>query len=158
MKKVLKIILAIVLFIFIAIQFYQPALNLDKRQVYTTDFTQFYKMPVQVKAMFQTSCYDCHSNNTNYVWYDYIQPARALVENHIKNAKEDLNFNEWGYIHKQETRKIIKLNQRTNRNEANAPVLIYTDAQRCKTELRANQNFNRLAKRTGMSFINKISK
>ena len=95
MKKVLKIILAIVLFIFIGMQFYQPALNVDKGQVYTTDFTQFYKMPVQVKAMFKTSCYDCHSNNTNYVWYDYVQPMRALVENHIKNAKEDLNFNEW---------------------------------------------------------------
>ena len=65
MKKVLKIILAIVLFIFIGMQFYQPALNVDKGQVYTTDFTQAYKMPVQVKAMFQTSCYDCHSNNTN---------------------------------------------------------------------------------------------
>ena len=95
MKRVLKIMLAIVLFIFIAIQFYQPALNVDKGQVYTTDFTQVYKMPVEVKAMLQTSCYDCHSNNTNYVWYDYVQPARTLVENHIKNAKEDLNFNEW---------------------------------------------------------------
>jgi len=88
--------LAIVLFIFIAIQFYQPALNIDKGQVYTSDFTQVYKMPVEVKAMFQNSCYDCHSNNTNYVWYDYVQPVRTLVEKHIKNAKEDLNFNEWG--------------------------------------------------------------
>ena len=95
MKRVLKIMLTIVLFIFIAIQFYQPALNVDKGQVYTTDFTQVYKMPIEVKAMLQTSCYDCHSNNTNYVWYDYVQPARTLVENHIKNAKEDLNFNEW---------------------------------------------------------------
>ena len=95
MKRVLKIMLTIVLFIFIAIQFYQPALNVDKGQVYTTDFTQVYKMPVEVKAMFQTSCYDCHSNNTNYAWYDYVQPARALVENHIKNAKQDLNFYEW---------------------------------------------------------------
>ncbi|HSH65452.1 MAG TPA: heme-binding domain-containing protein [Bacteroidia bacterium] len=95
MKRVLKIMLTIVLFIFIAIQFYQPALNVDKGQVYTTDFTQAYKMPVEVKAMLQTSCYDCHSNNTNYVWYDYVQPVRTLVENHVKSAKEDLNFNEW---------------------------------------------------------------
>lgn len=96
MKKVVKIILTVLLFIFIAIQFYQPALNIDKGQVDTSDFTQVYKMPVEVKAMLKTSCYDCHSNNTNYVWYDYVQPARTLVENHIKNAKEDLNFNEWG--------------------------------------------------------------
>ena len=107
MKKVLKIILTIVLFIFIGIQFYQPALNVDKGQVYTTDFTQAYKMPVQVKAMFQTSCYDCHSNNANYVWYDYVQPMRALVENHIKNAKEDLNFNEWGIYSNRKQERLL---------------------------------------------------
>ncbi|WP_313267855.1 heme-binding domain-containing protein [Epilithonimonas vandammei] len=125
MKKVLKIILAIVLFIFIAIQFYQPALNLDKRQVYTTDFTQFYKMPVQVKAMLQTSCYDCHSNNTNYVWYDYIQPARALVENHIKNAKEDLNFNEWGtYTNRKQERLLNSIKEQIETKQM--PLSSYT--------------------------------
>lgn len=125
MKKVLKIILAIVLFIFIAIQFYQPALNVDKRQVYTTDFTQFYKMPVQVKAMIQTSCYDCHSNNTNYVWYDYIQPARALVENHIKNAKEDLNFNEWGtYTNRKQERLLNSIKEQIETKQM--PLSSYT--------------------------------
>ena len=132
MKKVLKIILAIVLFIFIAIQFYQPALNVDKGQVYTTDFTQVYKMPVEVKAMLQTSCYDCHSNNTNYVWYDYIQPARALVENHIKNAKEDLNFNEWGkYSNRKQERLLnsIKEQIETKQMPLSSYTLMHKDAK-----------------------------
>ena len=125
MKKVLKIILAIVLFIFIGIQFYQPALNVDKGQVYTTDFTQAYKMPVQVKAMFQTSCYDCHSNNTKYVWYDYVQPARALVENHIKNAKEDLNFNEWGkYSNRKQERLLNSIKEQIETKQM--PLSSYT--------------------------------
>ena len=127
MKKVLKIILAIVLFIFIAIQFYQPALNVDKGQVYTTDFTQFYKMPVQVKAMFQTSCYDCHSNNTNYVWYDYIQPARALVESHIKNAKEDLNFNEWGKYSNRKQERLLNSIKNLNNIETGKTTLANHD-------------------------------
>ena len=132
MKKVLKIILAIVLFIFIGIQFYQPALNVDKGQVYTTDFTQFYKMPVQVKAMFQTSCYDCHSNNTNYVWYDYVQPMRALVENHIKNAKEDLNFNEWDtYSNRKRERLLnsIKEQIETKQMPLSSYTLMHKDAK-----------------------------
>ena len=132
MKKVLKIILAIVLFIFIAIQFYQPALNVDKGQVYTTDFTQVYKMPVEVKAMLQTSCYDCHSNNTKYVWYDYIQPARAIVENHIKNAKEDLNFNEWGtYTNRKQERLLnsIKEQIETKQMPLSSYTLMHTDAK-----------------------------
>ena len=132
MKKVLKIILAIVLFIFIGIQFSQPALNVDKGQVYTTDFTQAYKMPVQVKAMFQTSCYDCHSNNTNYFWYDYIQPARALVESHIKNAKEDLNFNEWGkYSNRKQERLLnsIKEQIETKQMPLSSYTLMHKDAK-----------------------------
>ncbi|EFK34001.1 MULTISPECIES: heme-binding domain-containing protein [Chryseobacterium group] len=125
MKKVLKIILAIVLFIFIAIQFYQPALNVDKGQVYTTDFTQVYKMPVEVKAMLQTSCYDCHSNNTKYVWYDYIQPARAIVENHINNAKEDLNFNEWGtYTNRKQERLLNSIKEQIETKQM--PLSSYT--------------------------------
>ncbi|WP_312752538.1 heme-binding domain-containing protein [Epilithonimonas hominis] len=132
MKKVLKIILAIVLFIFIAIQFYQPALNVDKGQVYTTDFTQVYKMPVEVKAMLQTSCYDCHSNNTKYVWYDYIQPARAIVENHINNAKEDLNFNEWGiYTNRKQGRLLnsIKEQIETKQMPLSSYTLMHKDAK-----------------------------
>ena len=95
MKQILKRILVFVLFFFIAIQLYQPALNVDKGKAVTKDFTKFYKMPDEVKTVFRNSCYDCHSNNTDYAWYDYIQPARILVEKHIKDAKDDLNFNEW---------------------------------------------------------------
>ena len=125
MKRVLKIMLTIVLFIFIAIQFYQPALNVDKGQVYTTDFTQVYKMPIEVKAVLQTSCYDCHSNNTNYVWYDYVQPARTLVENHIKNAKQDLNFNEWGtYSNRKQERLLNSIKEQIETKQM--PLSSYT--------------------------------
>jgi cytochrome c553 len=125
MKKVLKIILTVVLLIFIAIQFYQPALNVDDGQAYTIDFTQVYKMPVEVKAMFQASCYDCHSNNTNYVWYDYIQPARALVENHIKKGKEELNFNEWGnYSNRKQERLLNSIKEQIETKQM--PLSSYT--------------------------------
>ena len=125
MKKVLKIILAIVLFIFIGIQFYQPALNVDKGQVYTTDFTQFYKMPVQVKAMFQTSCYDCHANETAYPWYFKIAPVSWWLKNHINEGRRELNFSTWGdYTTKRKDKKMkesIKLVQ-----EGEMPMWSYT--------------------------------
>lgn len=96
MKGKIKVIALALLFLFIAIQFYQPARNMNKEQVGTMDISQSYHIPAAVKMILQTSCYDCHSNTTNYAWYDYIQPARMIVEHHIKKAKEDLNFNEWG--------------------------------------------------------------
>lgn len=95
MKRKIKVIALALLFLFIAIQFYQPARNINKEKVGTMDISQSYPIPADVKMILQTSCYDCHSNTTNYVWYDYIQPARMIVEHHIKKAKEDLNFNEW---------------------------------------------------------------
>jgi len=85
----------IVFVLFAAIQFYQPPLNKDGGKTYETDFLKVYSAPAAIGQLFKASCYDCHSNNTNYLWYDYVQPARLLVENHISEAKEALNFNEW---------------------------------------------------------------
>jgi hypothetical protein len=84
------------LIIFLSMQLYQPARNVDKGQVSSADFTKAYNVPNNIQGTLKTSCYDCHSNNTRYLWYDYIQPARMLIQNHIKNGKENLNFNEWG--------------------------------------------------------------
>lgn len=112
MKQILKRILVFVLFLFIAIQLYQPAFNIDKGKVVTKDFTRVYKMPAEVQTLFRNSCYDCHSNHTDYVWYDYIQPARALVENHIKEAKDDLNFSEWEtYSNRKQERLLNSIRQ-----------------------------------------------
>ncbi|MBN9351855.1 MAG: heme-binding domain-containing protein [Chitinophagaceae bacterium] len=86
----------IILVLFLAFQFYQPSRNMDNNPVVNTDFIQVYNPPAKVKQILLTSCYSCHSNNTHYQWFDYIQPGRALVEYHIRQAKKDLNFNEWG--------------------------------------------------------------
>lgn len=96
MKKVRNSALPVILLVFIALQFFQPALHIDHGKVYPADFTQTYKMTAEVETILKTSCYDCHSNNTNYRWYDYVQPGRWFVERHIRNAKKELNFNEWG--------------------------------------------------------------
>lgn len=110
MKAKLKAIAVVLLLIFIAIQFYQPALNIDKKQRYETDFSKSGQVPKAIGNLLKTSCYDCHSNNTNYVWYDYIQPARAFVDSHIKDAKADLNFNEWStYSNRKQERLLASI-------------------------------------------------
>jgi len=55
-----------------------------------------YDIPKNVETILSTYCYDYHSNNTNYPLYSYIQPARFFMEEHIKEGKKDLNFNEFG--------------------------------------------------------------
>ena len=80
---------------FVAIQFYQPKQNTSSSFDIGKNFANNYNVPPSVLNSLQIACYDCHSNNTKYLWYDYIQPARWFVESHIKNGKEELNFNEF---------------------------------------------------------------
>lgn len=77
-------------------QLYQPARNESYEQELTANFTKMYDVPKNVETTLRTSCYDCHSNNTNYPLYSYMQPARFFMEEHIKDGKKDLNFNEFG--------------------------------------------------------------
>ena len=90
-----KKILLILLIIFIAIQFIKPARN-KSVQVLPTDISKAVSVPENVKTILQTSCYDCHSNNTDYPWYNYVQPAAWILGNHIRHAKRDLNFSVFG--------------------------------------------------------------
>ncbi|WP_426065074.1 heme-binding domain-containing protein [Flavobacterium sp. DSP2-3-1] len=96
MKKIIKKILVIGFVIFLLMQLYQPARNESYEQELTANFTKMFDVPKNVETILRTSCYDCHSNNTNYPLYSFIQPARFFMEEHIKDGKKDLNFNEFG--------------------------------------------------------------
>jgi hypothetical protein len=94
MSRIKKILL-VLLVVFIAIQFVQPARN-TSGQVLPTDISKTVSLPENVHTILQTACYDCHSNNTRYPWYNYVQPVAWILTNHIKHGKKDLNFNEFG--------------------------------------------------------------
>lgn len=63
-----------------------------------TDFMLVNKVPSKIRGIIEVSCYDCHSNNTKYPWYNKIQPAAWYLESHINEGKSVLNFNEWGTL------------------------------------------------------------
>jgi hypothetical protein len=93
--NILKKVLFLLFAVFIAIQFIQPARN-TSGQVLPTDISKTVSVPENVHAILQTACFDCHSNNTRYPWYNYVQPAAWILANHIKHGKKDLNFSEFG--------------------------------------------------------------
>jgi hypothetical protein len=93
--RILKYIAGLALVALIGIQFFPT----DRNESYSTTETDFMvvnDVPVEIQQQLQTSCYDCHSNNTSYPWYNQIQPAAWYLEDHIKEGKAELNFNEWG--------------------------------------------------------------
>ena len=70
------------------------------------------EVPKNVESIIKTSCYDCHSNNTDYPWYNKVQPVAWYLEDHVEHGKEELNFNEWDSLSnrrkKSKLRSIIK--------------------------------------------------
>ena len=41
------------------------------------------------------SCYDCHSNETDWPAYSYVAPMSWLVRRDVDNGRDELNFSEW---------------------------------------------------------------
>lgn len=125
MKISIKKIFVLGLIIFLLIQFHQPARNLDYGQVLPTHFTKTYTVPSDVESILRTSCYDCHSNNTEYPWYSYIQPARMVLDRHIKEGKENLNFSEFGtYSQRKQGNKLERIVKQIKSDEM--PLASYT--------------------------------
>lgn len=93
--KRLKIIGLVLLVVLVGLQFFPTGAN-HSTTIPSTDFVKTYKAPEDIAQMLQTSCYNCHSNNTEYPWYSRVQPAGWLLENHINKGKEELNLSEFG--------------------------------------------------------------
>ena len=148
MKKIIKKILFIGLIIFLLMQLYQPARNLGYEQDITANFTKVYNVPKNVEAIVRTSCYDCHSNNTNYPWYSNVQPVGFFMEHHIKEAKEDLNFDEWGkYSKRKQENKLDRIVKQIKSDEM--PLASYT-------LIHKNARLTTVQKKEVMDWISKI--
>ncbi len=93
-NKLLRAIglVAAVLFVgFIAIQFIRPRLT---NPLVLADL----KAPEDVKQIFVTSCYDCHSNQTKLRWFDQIEPGYYLVVRDVRRGRLHLNFSDFGKL------------------------------------------------------------
>lgn len=122
-KKIIFVILLPILIVFITIQFIQPVRN-TSGQVLPTDISNIYNIPPDVSTLINNSCYDCHSNNTNYPWYSNIQPVGWLLEADVKNGKSKLNFSEFGSLSSR--RQISKLRNIENRiKDGTMPIKVY---------------------------------
>ena len=51
--------------------------------------------PPEVKAIFKKACYDCHSNETKWIWYSKVAPVSFLIADDVKSGRRHLNFSEW---------------------------------------------------------------
>lgn len=90
----LKKILLLFIIGMVVIQFIHPKKNKTPGPQ-TNYIGNAYTIPRDVKIILAKACNDCHSNNTNYPWYSILQPADWWINHHIKEAKAELNFDEY---------------------------------------------------------------
>ena len=81
--------------VLVGLQFF-PTKSNHSTIVSSSDFVKTNKAPEQIAQTLHASCYDCHSDNTNYPWYSNVQPVGWLLEDHINKGKEVLNLSEFG--------------------------------------------------------------
>ena len=129
--KWIKKIVVVVLVALVGIQFFPAKRNQDKT-ILNSDFTKIYDVPENIQNTLKTSCYDCHSNNTKYPWYNKIQPITWLLENHIAEGKAELNFSEFGFYSKRRKKnklKSIASQVKDNEMPLSSYTLIHSDAK-----------------------------
>jgi hypothetical protein len=91
----MKKFILLVALLLIAIQFYRPYKNISTVES-QDDFLLAENVPKLIAEIFKRSCYDCHSDHTNYKWYDNIAPLSWYVDKKIQRGKFSLNFSKWG--------------------------------------------------------------
>ncbi|WP_299390493.1 heme-binding domain-containing protein [uncultured Gelidibacter sp.] len=119
-----KKVLGVLLVVFIAVQFIDPEENVGS----TASFESFLKDTnpnEEVTAILKTTCFDCHSDVTNYPWYNEITPLNFWLSDHIKDGKKHFNISAWdGYSVKKKDHKFEELIEMVESKEM--PLKSYT--------------------------------
>lgn len=110
MKILKKTGLLLLLFLLI-LQFFGPKKNdgnLNSLSVFISETNP----PENVHKILKESCFDCHSNKTNYPWYNNITPINYWLNSHVKDGKKHLNFSAWNnYSLKRKEHKMDELHE-----------------------------------------------
>lgn len=99
MNKGLKYILAALLVILVAIQFFGPSAP-ETRTENPGDLILVEQVDSEIAGMLRAACYDCHSMETKYPWYAGIAPVSFRIYGHINHGRDELNFSEWASLKK----------------------------------------------------------
>ena len=131
MKSYIKWIIYSLLIVLVGIQLIPTSTNQQDVKPYS-DIRNVYTIPENILTILETSCYDCHSNNTSYPFYSRIQPMRMLMDKHVRDGKEVLNFSEFGdYSDRGKRNKLFSiLNQiREDKMPLSSYTLMHNDAK-----------------------------
>ena len=89
-----KRFLIVALIALIVIQFFRPERNNGGYET-LKPFLAETGPSEQVQGILKTACYDCHTDQTDYPWYNNVAPVSFFLNGHIVEGKHHLNFSAW---------------------------------------------------------------
>jgi heme-binding protein len=115
----------ILLLIIIVVQFFQPELPEVSLSNPNDLIASNKEIPAEIQDILRNSCYDCHSNETEYPWYSYVSPVSFLISRDTRVGRTELNFSNWEELNKIE--KAGAIDDITEViSEGEMPMVIYT--------------------------------
>ena len=130
MSKKVKILITLIA-VFVLIQFLRPAKNVGVADA-STDITHSVTVTTEIKSILEKSCYDCHSNHTEYPWYFNFQPVASWLAHHVEEGKDELNFSEFDtYKLKRKKHKLKEVIEQLKEGEMpmSSYLIIHKDAK-----------------------------
>jgi Haem-binding domain len=106
----------------------QPRMSLSSSEEVTAQrelFTQINASFQTIKPILVRSCYDCHSDKTQFPWYYKIPVPKQLIESDIKEARENIDFsNDFPFGGKHKLAEIL-IDMREELEDGGMPPIIY---------------------------------
>ena len=50
---------------------------------------------VEPRQVLMRACGDCHSNHTDWPWYNHVAPVSWWITQHVREGREKLDFSDW---------------------------------------------------------------
>ena len=135
LKKIFYVLLAA----FIVIQFFHSKRNKSEGEQ-ANYIGKTYTVPEDVKTILVKACNDCHSNNTRYPWYCYVQPVDWWTNQHVVDGKRGLNLDEFaGKSPRYQYNKLGEMKEQIEKGEMplNSYLWIHKDARLSDVEKNA---------------------
>lgn len=149
--KIVKKLLLLLLVAFVIAQFFGPDKNEGSLESIVA-FTDDTKPSDQVMTTLKTACFDCHSNNSRYPWYNRITPVNYWLADHIKHGKGHLNFSEWdSYSIKKKDHKLDEVIEMVESKEMPLPSYTWTHKDAILTDTQVTDLLE-WAKRTRLGY------
>jgi len=143
-------ILAILLLAFLAAQAIRPAKN-NGSPSGPKDISTVVAVPDSVMTALKRSCYDCHSNHSDYPWWDQIAPVSWWITNHINEGKRKLNFTEFdSYPAKKQAKKLDETAELVEKGEMplSSYLWMHADAKLSEAQKKMIVDWARAAEKT----------